>query len=149
VEPCLPQLRLDQVATPVARPIFKRIAGVCIVVDQNATIAAGLLAQLLRISYLRKNPWEIQPWKGLIASNSPGHTRIDAPVLITQGDDDKLVRPGITRAFVEELCREGEQVSYRTYPGVDQIHAGPETAPDAAAWIAARFLGKPARSTCQ
>ncbi len=144
-----PQLRLDQVATPVARPIIKRIASVCIAVDEKATIAAGLLTQLLRISYLRKNPWEIQPWKGLIASNSPGHARIAAPILITQGDDDKLVTPGITRAFVEELCRQGEQVSYRTYPGVDHIHAGPETAPDVAAWIAARFLHRPAPSTCQ
>ena len=144
-----PQLRLDQVATALARPIIKEIASVCIAVDENATVSAGLVAQLLRISYLHKNPWEIEPWRGLIARNSPGNARINAPILITQGDEDRLVTPPITSAFVARLCREGEQVSYRTYPGLDHVHAGPDTAADVAKWIADRFLGERAPRTCK
>ncbi len=109
----------------------------------------GLVAQLLRISYLHTNPWETQPWKRLIAENSPGHARIGAPILITQGEDDKLVIPAITDAYVEQLCREGERVQYRTYPGVDHIEAGPASADDVAAWVADRFAVKPAPSSCR
>ncbi len=143
-----PQLRLDQVATPVARPIIKQIAKICIAFDEKATVAAGLVAQLLRISYLSRNPWETEPWKGLIAHNSPGHGRIDAPILITQGEQDKLVSPQITSSFVHQLCRRGERVEYRPYPGVDHIQAGPKTADDVARWVADRFAGRVAQSSC-
>ena len=143
-----PELRLDQVVTRPARPIVKRIARICIAVDRNATIAAGLVSQLLRISYLRKRPWEVEPWKRLIAKNSPGQVRTGAPLLITQGEADALIRPAITRGFVERLCRRGELIRYRTYPGVDHLHAAPATADDVAGWIAARFSGEPAPTSC-
>ena len=143
-----PDLRLAQVATRISTPIIHKLASICIGIDQNATIAAGLVAQLLRISYLHTDPWTIQPWKRLIAENSPGHERIDVPLLITQGHDDKLVTPAITAAYVHQLCRDRERVEYRTYPGVDHVHAGPDTANDVAAWIAERFVGRPASSNC-
>ena len=143
-----PQLRLDQVATRIAIPTVKKIASVCIGIDQKATIAAGLVAQVLRISYLHANPWETQPWKGLIARNSPGDARIDVPILITQGNDDKLVIPAITSEYVQHLCGEGERVDYRSYPGIDHVHAGPRTANDVASWVAQRFADQPAPSTC-
>jgi alpha-beta hydrolase superfamily lysophospholipase len=75
--------------------------------------------------------------------------RIAAPILITQGADDKLVRPAITKAYADELCRRGETASYRSYPGVDHFHAGPKTTPDVAAWIADRFAGARAPTTCR
>jgi pimeloyl-ACP methyl ester carboxylesterase len=144
-----PQLRLDQVVTRPARPVVRRIAGICIAVDRNATIAAALVAQLLRISYLKERPWDIEPWKGPIAENSPGRVRIGAPIMITQGEADRLITPPITRDFVDELCGKGESIIYRTYAGVDHLHAGPETAPDVAEWLADRFAGKPPPSGCQ
>ncbi len=84
----------------------------------------------------------------MIAHNSPGHGRIDAPILITQGEQDKLVSPQITSSFVHQLCRRGERVEYRPYPGVDHIQAGPKTADDVARWVADRFAGRVAQSSC-
>ena len=106
------------------------------------------MAQLLRISYLKERPWDIEPWKGLIAENSPGRVRIGAPIMITQGEADRLITPPITRDFVDELCGKGESITFRTYAGVDHVHAGPETAPDVAGWLADRFAGKPPPSGC-
>jgi hypothetical protein len=48
----------------------------------------------------------------------------------------------------DELCRKGETVTYCTYRGVDHLHAGPETAPDVADWVADRFGGKAAPNGC-
>ncbi len=142
-----PQLRLDQLVTRPARPVVEQIAKICIIADRGP-IAAAIVSQALKISYLRRLPWETEPWTGLIAKNSPGHERIRAPIIVTQGEADKLVRPPITHAFVKRLCSQGETISYRTYPGVDHIHAGPETARDVARWISDRFAGRPAPTDC-
>lgn len=144
-----PELHVDQLVAPLARPVVKRIAKTCIALDTKATIAAAIVSEALRISYLHTLPWETEPWKSLIAENSPGHATMPAPVLITQGDADKLIRPPITQAFVKLLCARGEIVSYRTFPRVDHLHAAIETAPQVANWIAERFAGKPALSTCK
>ncbi len=42
----------------------------------------------------------------------------------------------------------GENVSYRVYPGLDHIHAGPKSASDVAKWIADRLARKPAQTAC-
>jgi acetyl esterase/lipase len=143
-----PELRIEQLLTLPARPIVRRIARTCIGIDRNATIAVALTGELLRITYLRASPWDTEPWKSLIARNSPGAGRTGVPMLITQGEADRLIRPAITRSFVERLCAQGETVAYRAFPGVDHLHAGPETAAFVAAWVADRFTGEPAPSTC-
>jgi acetyl esterase/lipase len=139
---------MDQLVTRPARPVVRQIANTCIAVDTNATIAAAVVSQALRVTYLHKIPWETEPWKSRLERNSPGNGTTGAPMLITQGEADALILPSITRAFVERLCRQGETVEYRTYPGVNHLHAGPETAADVASWVADRFADKPAPSTC-
>lgn len=130
--------------TRPARPVVRRIAGICIAVDRNATIAAALVAQLLRISYLKERPWDIEPWKGLIAENSPGRVRIGAPIMITQGEADRLITPPITRDFVDELCGKGESITYALTPGRPRARRPG----DVAEWLADRFAGKPPPSDC-
>jgi acetyl esterase/lipase len=142
-----PQLRLDQVVTRAAQPIVKRLARICIT-EKQGLLAVGVLQLALTLSYLKQLPWETEPWKGLIADNTPGRTRISAPIIITQGDADPLVRATITTAFAKRLCSDGARVDYRTYPGVMHIDAGPKTAADVAAWIAQRFAGATATTTC-
>ena len=142
-----PQLRIDQVVTPTARPIVRRLARICIT-EQHGFLAVGVLALALKISYLKQLPWETEPWKGLIAENTPGHGQIPAPVIITQGDADPLVRPSINAGFAKRLCSKGETVDYRAYPGVKHIDAGPKTAADVAACIAQRFAGRTAPNMC-
>jgi hypothetical protein len=50
--------------------------------------------------------------------------------------------------LVKKLCTNGEKVDYRLYPGVAHVDAGFKAAPDVATWIADRFAGRPAPSTC-
>jgi dienelactone hydrolase len=134
--------------TRPARPVVKQIANTCVALDRNATIAAVVVSQGCGSPTCTRLPWETEPWKSLIARNSLGNGEIGAPILITQGEVDRLILPSITKAFVDQLCRQGETVDYRTYPGVDHVHAGPETATDVANWIADRFAGKPPPNTC-
>ncbi|MDQ6806184.1 MAG: lipase family protein [Actinomycetota bacterium] len=142
-----PQLHLDQVVTRLAQPVVKGLSKICISAD-NGPIAAGAVSLALKLSYLHTLPWDIEPWRGLVKLNTPGATKIPAPVLITQGGADKLVRPSVTDAFAKRLCRQGATVDYRSYPGVDHIRTGPATASDVARWIADRFTGTKPPSTC-
>ena len=141
------QLHLDQVVAGAARPIVERLAKICIT-EKKGLLGVGVLQLALKVSYLKQLPWETEPWKTLIAKNTPGHTQTPAPIIITQGDADPLVRPSINAAFAKRLCSQGERVDSRTYPGVKHIDAGPEAAADVAAWIADRLAGRLAPSNC-
>jgi hypothetical protein len=49
---------------------------------------------------------------------------------------------------VDKLCTEGETVDLRVLKGTAHLDAGHVAVPDVAQWIADRFAGKPAPSTC-
>jgi alpha-beta hydrolase superfamily lysophospholipase len=142
-----PDLKLDQVVTAAARPIVRNTATYCI---QNMTQAlpAVLHAKVLKITFLSKQPWDIEPWKSELETNTAGHMPIRTPLFIGQGATDPLVLPSVQADFVKRLCTVGSTVEYRTYPGVQHVDAGPATVSDATAWIAARFAGTAAPSTC-
>jgi predicted esterase len=80
--------------------------------------------------------------------NTPGSVPIDAPILITQGEADPIVSPTVQRQFADRLCQTANIVDYRTYPGVGHITIAHETVPAVGQWIADRFAGRPAPSTC-
>ncbi|HWF73398.1 MAG TPA: alpha/beta fold hydrolase [Solirubrobacteraceae bacterium] len=142
-----PELHLDQVVSPLARPVVRTLSRICISAD-NGPIAAAAISLALKLTYLHKLPWDLEPWKGLLELNTPGAAKIPAPILITQGAADRLVRPAVTAAFAKHLCGQGATVDYRSYPGVDHIRAGPDTVSAVARWIAERFAGAKAPSTC-
>jgi len=50
---------------------------------------------------------------------------------------------------VDELCANGETVEALSYPGIGHVATSHEAAPDVVAWIADRFAGKPAPTSCQ
>lgn len=142
-----PQLRINDVLTRVARPVVRRLASQCLF-TKTALIPLGAGSLALKISYLRKLPWETEPWKGLLARNSPGAVKIPAPVVITQGTVDEVVSAAVTKSFVRRLCKQGSAVRFRTYPGVGHLDVGRKTEAEIQSWIAARFAGEPAPSTC-
>ncbi|MDQ6778240.1 MAG: lipase family protein [Actinomycetota bacterium] len=142
-----PQLHLGQVVTRLAQPVVRALSNICIGAD-NGPIAAAAVSLALKISYLHTLPWDFDPWRSLLKLNTPGAAKIPAPIFITQGGADMLVRPAVTAAFAKRLCEQRATVDYRAYPGVDHIRAGPDTASDVARWIAERFAGAKAPSTC-
>ena len=82
------------------------------------------------------------------AENTAGSQPVTVPVLVTQGTDDALVSPDVTRAAVARTCALGGTVELREYDGADHLTIVPESTPDAIAWLADRFAGAPAASTC-
>ena len=136
---------LEQVVNPGARASIGKIAGYCLFKQFQGTVPSALL---LNLTFIAGVPAEVEPWKTIFVTNTPGRQRTGVPILLTQGEDDPIVLPAGTRELAQKLCQAGEKVELRTYPGVEHIDAGFKVAPDVAAWIADRFAGKPAPTTC-
>lgn len=142
-----PQLVPEEILTAPARATVERLAELCVPLDHDR-IGAALGDRPTALAFRTERPWNSAPWKDLLARNAPGGSAIAAPVIITQGRDDAFVRPSATARFVRYLCGQGTTVQYRPSRGVAHGDLGEKTAPYVSRWIAGRFAGDRARSTC-
>lgn len=140
------QARLEKVLTPSSQAAVTQIDRYCLYGREILT--AIPTAALLNLSFLHSPPWTREPWRMIAAENTPGMAPIGVPILITQGGADQIVPPRVTERLVRRLCARGEDVQERVYPSVGHLEAGIVVAPDVAAWIAERFAGRPAPSSC-
>jgi alpha-beta hydrolase superfamily lysophospholipase len=138
---------LDSILTRAARPIVTRIARNCLYNQKQilGSLPGGLA---LRISFVRTPPWDVEPWKTISETNTPGQAPTGAPILLIQGAADTIVTPDVTQRLARKLCASGETVDLRVLAGVGHLVTGHIAAPDVLAWINDRFAGKPAPSTC-
>ena len=143
-----PQLALEEILTAPARATAEELAELCVPLD-HAPIGEALGDQQTALAFTTRRPWNSEPWKELLARNAPGGSPIAVPVIITQGREDAFVRPRATERFVRYLCGQGATVQYRSSSGVAHRDLGEKTAPYVSNWIAGRFRGDRARSSCQ
>jgi hypothetical protein len=142
-----PELGLGAILAAPARATVERVAGLCVPVD-HGRIRPALGTRDVKLAYATTAPWSTEPWKRLLTRNSPGAKPISVPLIVTQGADDEFVRPSSTARFVRYLCGRGATVEYRPSRGVAHADLGEKTAPYVSKWIARRFVGHTARSTC-
>ena len=141
-------VQLSDIAEPQAVPVIeRRLAEQCIQ-TQTQMLALVPEAELLKIQFLRAQPWETEPWATILAENTPGGALIAAPVLIAQGADDPLVLPVVQQAFVDRWCARGQSIEYQVYEGVGHLDAGHASAADVSRWATARFSGDTWQPTC-
>jgi hypothetical protein len=139
---------LEQVVTPAARPIVRQIATYCIAATRAQTLAMLPASTILKLTFLSQPPWDTEPWRSVAQQNTPGAMHIGVPLFISQGDADQIVSPQVTETFVRRLCAQGEAVQYTTYPGEGHITTPARSVADGAPWVADRFAGRPAPSSC-
>jgi acetyl esterase/lipase len=139
---------MSKVITPAALPAINRLAGMCIERSFDILRRRGP-SRTLQQSFLNVTDLaEEEPWRSLLAENTPGPLPSDIPVFLAQGTADQLVIPSVTRQYASMLCRSGSRVMLDWLPGVSHGFAGRDSASAAVAWIADRFSGAAAPSTC-
>jgi uncharacterized membrane protein HdeD (DUF308 family)/alpha-beta hydrolase superfamily lysophospholipase len=140
-------ISLGQVVYPAAQSYVTAIANDCI--QNSQQLEAPLApATLLGMRFFSRRPWEIGAWSDIIAANMPGGARTSAPILLNQGEADQIIAPAVQANFVDKLCAAGNNVEYRTYPGIGHVPIAHDSAPDVVPWIAERFAGAPANAGC-
>jgi acetyl esterase/lipase len=140
---------IDSVVASEAIPTVDRLATECIesVFD---ILERGRTSEPLAKEFLTvRNPAATPPWQSLLARNTPGTLPRSIPVFLAQGTTDGLVRPQVTKDYMQRLCRAGSQVRMLVMPNVSHGFAGRDSADAAVSWMADRFAGRPAPSDCR
>ena len=140
---------IDRVVAPAAMPAVNRLATECIEslfdVFARTQTSKPLAQDFLTVA----DPASLEPWRSLLARNSPGPLPPAIPVFLAQGSTDGLVRPQVTLSYMQHLCRAGSRVRLLIMPNVGHDGAGRNAADAAVGWIADRFAGRPAPSDCR
>ena len=138
---------LSKVLHPDAIPVVEKVAADCI---RNGVegMAAFSDALPLRDGFLTVKMAAVEPWATIMKDNSPGATPVGAPVFISQGTSDSVVRSRITAVFGGVLCAQGTALRYLVVPDEAHILVAFHTAKEAVEWMNDRFAGKPAPDDC-
>jgi secretory lipase len=91
-----------------------------------------------------QNPW-VQKF---FRENHSGAAPIRGPLLAIAGESDTAVPLGAVRDVVDRACRNGQQIVFRQYPGLEHGEAMRQTIGHQIAWMKDRFAGKPAQKSC-
>ena len=143
--PSDPRVRLDQLLTPVGTSVVPQIAPRCLLTD---TAALHRIARPAVGHFYAVDPSTTEPWATILEQNTPGGEPISVPLLVTQGEADRLVLPATTAEFVTRLCRAGEHVTFHRYAHIDHGLVGERTVPLLIDWLADLHAGTPMASTC-
>lgn len=139
---------LGRVVTPQAIPVIDRLAGECIERFFDVLIRRETSKPLDR-SFLRVNNFaDREPWRSLLARNTPGTLPPAIPIFLAQGSGDNLVLPPVTLNYRGKLCRAGSKVQLYMVPGAGHAFIARDSAGVAVQWMADRFGGRPAPDNC-
>lgn len=139
---------IDKVVLPEAIPTVDTLANECIesifdILERRRT------EKPLEQAFLSvPNIATVEPWRSLAARNTPGTLPPRIPLFLAQGTNDTLVRPEVTRAYMQRQCKAGGKVAMLWLPGVGHGFAGRDAADSAVSWMMDRFAGRPAPSDC-
>ena len=98
---------------------------------------------------LQPHAGTVEPWATLMAANDPGQAKIRTPVLVTASSADEVVPSPLVHALLDRMCAVGTRVDGRLYQdGGGHVESAARSYLDGFAWLAERFAGQPAVSTC-
>ncbi|WP_449280386.1 lipase family protein [Leucobacter sp.] len=142
-----PELQLERHLTPGSAGGVEKIRDLCF----NGT---DVLSAVLRGTQVPNQVFPDRLLDGEFGDRLEAQTPtgpFPAPVMVAQGLADPLVKPGMQRDWVEARCRAGEQIDYRTFPGLSHtslVDADSPLTPQIVQWTLDRWSGAPPTPNC-
>ena len=140
------ELQLSDVLTPFGIDFIKESAKCQCSHHMGASL---VYMQSWKGTATRPDPQNRDAWLKRIEQMALGNVSAQAPIAIYQGDDDPEIFPAATEAYVKKACASGTTISYSHYADTDHLRISERARPDFLSWIADRFAGKPAPSSCK
>lgn len=140
---------ISSVVTPQAMPAVNQLANECIERFFDVIERRGPSKELNQSFLAVNNISDVEPWRGLLASNTPGTLPPSIPIFLAQGMKDTLVRPAVTENYMQGLCKAGSAVQWYPVPNSGHLFVARDSAGAAIDWIGERFAGAPAPSDCR
>jgi acetyl esterase/lipase len=139
---------MDKIVDRRAIPTINRLAQECIEGPLDLFIRQRTEKPLEQYFLSVKSPAEIEPWRSLLAKNTPGTLPPEIPVFLAQGDKDAVVRPEVTRTYAVELCKAGSNVEMLVMPNIGHGRAAQASTRAAVNWLSDRFAEAQPPNTC-
>jgi acetyl esterase/lipase len=139
---------IDSVIAPAAMPAVNRLATECLESVFDMMLRDETSKPFAQSFLTVANPATLEPWHSLLVRNTPGVLPPGVPVFLAQGSTDDLVRPAVTRDYMQKLCHAGDKVRMFVIANVGHGFTGRDAAGAAIEWMNARFAGHAAPSDC-
>ncbi len=139
---------IERAVESAAIPVVNRLAGECIESIYDMIVRQRTARPLAETFLSIANPADVEPWRSLAANNTPGPLPAGVPIFLSQGTDDNLVRPAVTRDYMSTLCKAGSRVRTLWMPGVNHGFIARDSAGAAVEWMSSRFTGQKAPNDC-
>lgn len=141
-----PELQLSDVLTPFGIDFVKESAKCQCSKHMSQSLT---YMQSWKGPVTRPDPQNQDAWMKRIEQMALGNIPAKVPIAIYQGDDDPTIFPAATEAYVKKACAGGATISYAHYADTDHLRVPQKAQDDFLGWIADRFAGKPAPSSCR
>jgi len=139
---------IDRVVYPMALATVDRLADECIESIYDLILRSRTSAPLAQTFLSMSNFYTAEPWRSLMASNTPGPLPAKVPLLLAQGGADELVRPQVTQDYMKRQCQAGGKVQMLFLPNANHGVIARDAAPSAIDWITDRLAGFAPPSDC-
>jgi pimeloyl-ACP methyl ester carboxylesterase len=94
--------------------------------------------------------WTTNPFvQSYLKENDIGDQPLRGPLLVIAGESDGTVPIGGVRDTVRQACKLKQNVTFRSYPGLDHDPTMTKSTPDQLSWIANRFKGTTTSGNCE
>ena len=142
-----PELGLDGYLNDRVRDLLRRAKDLCLVsVDGFTTL---LTTGFTKIGdYTTRNPLETPQWQRRLDENKLGGTAPSVPVFQTQAVFDEIIPLRQADTLHKAWCAKGANVTWKTYALAEHATGMLWSEPDAMAFLADRFAGKPVQGNC-
>jgi acetyl esterase/lipase len=138
-----PQLRLDRILNDAGKKAAAAIASEC-VGQLASTYAFKHIADYARVP----DPLGLPAVRAVMAANLLGRRTPSQPMHIYEATNDELIPLKDVQELAANYCRHGLAVEYREYPAGEHLFVAGSAAYDALSWLAGRFAGGAAPTTC-
>lgn len=139
-----PDLPVSPMLTQAGASAEARLAAECIKAAGLEALARETAGQHLFAS----DPTASAPWLAALRQQTPRPLPASMPVFIAQGTADEVVLPWPNAMLEEAWCASGAAMNMLWLGNVNHQDAALVGGPAAIAWLAERFAGNPAGTTC-
>jgi acetyl esterase/lipase len=138
-------LRPEQVMTPAALRTYRQVAELCVLVSG----VEGILREdLLGQRFFATDPTSVPAWSAALVANTVPLPPTGLPVYLAQGLADQVILPNTTALLEQRYCSAHVPLSAEWMGGVGHVKVATAAGPQVTAWLADRFAGSPAATSC-
>ncbi|SFP24674.1 Secretory lipase [Actinomadura madurae] len=141
------ELDLEKYLNGNGRELLEKAKDMCLVsVDGPLTVVETAFKHIS--DYTTSDPLTRPEWQARLDANKLGSTAPSAPVLQTQAVYDEIIPFAQADTLHKTWCAKGANVTWKTYTLAEHATGMLWSEPDAMAFLADRFAGKPVTGNC-